>query len=69
MQIAHYRFKVWKINKNGRTYKNGQSVSADFRMPLIDSIVQRGGNRFTGKVLYGSYTFVASSLKIQSKQL
>lgn len=58
---------MWKINKNGRTYKNGQSLSVDFRMSIIDNIIQRGGNRLTGEVLYGSYTSVASSLNV-SKQ-
>ena len=58
---------MWKINKHGRTYKNGQSLSADFRMLIIDNIIQGGGNRYTGEVLHGLFTSVASSLKV-SKQ-
>ena len=58
---------MWKTNKHGRTYKNGQSLSADFRMLIIDTIIQGGGNRCTGEVLHGLFTLVASSLKI-SKQ-
>ena len=58
---------MWKINKHGRTYKNGDSLSSDYRMSIIDNKIQRRGNRFTGEVLYGSFTSVASSLNI-SKQ-
>ena len=47
---------MWKINKHGRTYKNGQSLSADFRMLIIDTIIQGGGNRYTGEVLHGLFT-------------
>ena len=39
-------FKMWKINKNGRTCKNGQSLRSDFRMSIIGNIILRGVNRF-----------------------
>ena len=58
---------MWKINKHGRTYKNGESLSSNFRMSIIDNIIQREGNRFTGEVLYGSFASVTSSLKISQQ--
>lgn len=58
---------MWRVSKSGRTYTNGQSLSADFRRSIIDNIIKEGGDRLTGVVLYGSFSSVASSLNV-SKQ-
>ena len=58
---------MWRMNRNGRTYKNGQALSTDMRTLIIDKITERGGNRLTGATLYGTYTSVAGQLNV-SKQ-
>ena len=55
---------MWRMNRNGRTYKNGQAVSTDMRTLIIDKIAERGGNRLTGATLYGTYTSVAGQLNV-----
>lgn len=58
---------MWRMNRNGRTYKNGQALSTDMRTLIIDKITERGGNRLTGATLYGTYSSVAGQLNV-SKQ-
>ena len=53
------------VNKFGRCYKHGVSLSSDYRSLIISHIVSMGGDRVTG-IFPSSYLHVARDLKVSA---
>lgn len=56
----------YKINKHGRLYKNGVSLSEDVRNLIISDILSLGGNRVTG-YFPGCYSQIAQKLRVSTQ--
>lgn len=58
-----------KKNSHGREFLPGKAIGQDLRRLVIQYIMESGGNTSTGEMPHGTYTNIASKLKINRQSV
>ena len=67
MFITVVLIEVWRINKKGRCFQNGKSISPNRRCNIIDEIKFKGGNKDTGITAIRDFTTIRDFKLIRYK--